>query len=64
MLARLRLRALLQRGNSLTCVQELLQDGFQLSAPTPTMRAQLPEQPLGSSLPLTPLPAVTDLVAV
>jgi hypothetical protein len=36
----------------------------QVGAPTTAMRAQLAQQPLGLSLPLTPLAALTDLVAV
>jgi hypothetical protein len=60
----LRLEALPQRGCSLSGGQQLLQYGVQLGAPTPAGRAQLPQQPLGLSLPLTPLSALTDLVAV
>jgi hypothetical protein len=64
MLALLRLEALPQRGCSLSGGQQLLQCGVQLGAPTTAMRPQLPQQPLGLSLPLTPLMALTGLVAV
>jgi hypothetical protein len=37
---------------------------FQRDPPTPTRRAQLPERPFRLSLPLAPLPAFADLVAV
>jgi hypothetical protein len=64
MLALLRLEALPQRGCPLSGGQQPLQCRVQLGAPTTAMRAQLPQQPLGLSLPLTPVSALTDLVAV
>ncbi len=64
MLARLRLEALPQRGCSLSDGQQLLQYGVQLGPPATTVRPQLPQQPFGLSLPLTPFSAITDLVAV
>jgi len=56
--------ALPQRGCSLSDGQQLLQHDVQVGTSTPAMPAQLPQQPLGLSLPLTPLSVLTDLVAV
>jgi hypothetical protein len=59
-----RLEALPQCGCSPANGQQLLQYDVQLGTPSPAVAAQLPQQPLGLSLPLAPLPALTGLVAV